>query len=134
MLYFKFPEFEVYFTIKLVVDGHIIEPEAITDLVLTSEFCESISIRYKYKDLTLNSVLAINLYSMQLIKEKSLLGGTTINLFDENFNLLQGRHIFNLYRKEEANFMPKSKTPGRIENMDFKEQLCKLENARGNKF
>ena len=128
LLYFKFPEFEVYFTIKLVVDGHIIEPEAITDLVLTSEFCESISIRYKYKDLTLNSVLAINLYSMQLIKEKSLLGGTTINLFDENFNLLQGRHIFNLYRKEEANFMPKSKTPGRIENMDFKE-LDKIVNS-----
>ena len=128
LLSFKFPEFELYFTIKLVVNGLIIEPEAITDLVLTSEFCESISIRYKYKDLTPNSVLAFNIYCMQLNKEKSLIGGTSVSLFDDNFNLLQGRHIFAIYKKQEADYKPKSKTPGRIDDPEYKE-LDKIVNS-----
>ena len=93
LLNFKFPQFEVYFTVRLVINGIVIEPEVLTDLILNSDFNELITIRYKYKDLPYDVVLAINIYSMQLPKDRALLASTTINLFDSNFNLLQGNLI-----------------------------------------
>jgi len=122
ILNFKFPQFEVYFTVRLVINGIVIEPEVLTDLILNADFNELITIRYKYKDLPYDVVLAINLYSMQLPTERCLLASTTINLFDSNFNLLQGKHIFGLYPKVEADYKPKSKTNGAdLEDKIFKE-------------
>ena len=99
LLNFKFPQFEVFFTVRLVINGIVIEPEVLTDLILNSEFNELITIRYKYKDLPYDVMLAINVYSMQLPKDKSLLASTTINLFDSNFNLIQGNTTFNSYNR-----------------------------------
>ncbi len=71
--------------------------------------------RYKYKDLTTDSYILLEIHSMQFPEEKSLLGTTKIYLFNENFNLCQGRHIFKINKthfnqnqkqkqeKEEAN-------------------------------
>jgi phosphatidylinositol 3-kinase len=56
--------------------------------------------RFKYKDLTTDSYINLNLYSMQLPEEKSLLATAKIFLFDDNLNLYQGRHIFPLNKTQ----------------------------------
>ena len=58
--------------------------------------------RFKYKDLTIDSYIFLELYSMQLPEDQSLLGTTKIYLFDNNLSLGQGRHIFKLNKKEDA--------------------------------
>jgi phosphatidylinositol 3-kinase len=99
LLQFEIPKYEIYFTVKLVINGTVFEPESITDVILTEQFNEQIIIRYKYKSLPLNSYLNINIYSLQLPKEESLLATTSVNLFDEKVNLIQGKHIFKLHRR-----------------------------------
>ncbi len=104
ILYFTFPEFEIYFSVKLVVNGHPIEPECLSDLVLNKNFNEQIIIRFKYKDLTPDSYLSITIHSMQLQSEDSnsnVLGYTRINIFDKNYNLVQGKHVYKIFTKSE---------------------------------
>ena len=97
ILSYDFPEFEIYFIAKLFVDGMERKPECWTKLLFNSKnINQYISMRFKYKDLTIDSYILLELYSMQLPQEKSLLGTTKIYLFDNNLNLGQGRHIFKL--------------------------------------
>ena len=123
LLFYSMPQFEIYFTVRLIVNGLVIEPEALTDLVQNPDFNEFILLRYKYKDLTPDACLAISIHSMQLPQEKSLIASTTVNLFDENFNLQQGQHVFKLYPKVEADLRapPKCKTPGKVSEQNYKE-------------
>jgi phosphatidylinositol 3-kinase len=97
ILSYDFPEFEVYFVAKLFVDGMERMPECYTKLLYNSKnINQYISMRFKYKDLTIDSYILLELYSMQLPSDKNLLGTTKIYLFDNNLNLGQGRHIFKL--------------------------------------
>lgn len=98
ILNFVIPEFEIYFSIKLFVNNLAIEPECLTDLVFNRNFNEQLIIRYKYKDLTPDSYLNIYIHSMQFQNEdgSNILGEARINLFDENFNLIQGKHAYKL--------------------------------------
>ena len=97
ILSFEFPEFEIYFIAKLYVDGMERKPECQTKLLFNSKnINQYISMRFKYKDLTTDSYIYLELYSMQLPDDKSLLGTTKIFLFDDNLNLCQGRHVFQL--------------------------------------
>ena len=101
ILSYDFPEFEIYFIAKLFVDGMEREPECYTKLLFNStNINQYISMRYKYKDLTIDSYILLELYSMQLPNDKNLLGTTKIYLFDNNLNLAQGRHIFKLNKVE----------------------------------
>ena len=52
--------------------------------------------RFKYKDLTVDSYILLELYSMSTPENKNLLGTTKIFLFNNNLNLEQGRHVFKL--------------------------------------
>ena len=52
--------------------------------------------RFKYQDLTIDSYILLELYSMTTPENKELLATTKIYLFDENLNLEQGRHVFKL--------------------------------------
>ena len=100
ILSFDFPEFEIYFIAKLFVDGMERKPECQTKLLFNSKnMNQYISMRFKYKDLTTDSYINLELYSMQLPENNSLLATTKIFLFDENLNLYQGRHIFQLNKK-----------------------------------
>ena len=102
ILSFDFPEFEIYFIAKLFVDGMERKPECQTKLLFNSKnMNQYISMRFKYKDLTTDSYINLELYSMQLPEDKSLLGTTKVYLFDENLNLFQGRHIFKLKKTKE---------------------------------
>ena len=97
ILSYDFPEFEIYFIAKLFVDGMERKPECYTKLLFNSKnINQYISMRYKYKDLTTDSYILLELHSMQLPLDKNLLGTTKIYLFDNNLNLGQGRHIFKL--------------------------------------
>jgi len=98
ILSFDFPEFEIYFVAKLFIDGMERKPECQTKLLFNSNnINQYISMRFKYKDLTLDSYIILELYSMQIIKD-NLLGKTKIYLFDDKMNLNQGRHIFKLIK------------------------------------
>ena len=104
ILSFDFPEFEIYFIAKLYVDGMERKPECQTKLLFNSKSMNQyISMRFKYKDLTTDSYINLELYSMQLPEDKSLLGTTKIFLFDDNLNLFQGRHIFQLNKTKNNN-------------------------------
>ena len=104
ILSFNFPEFEIYFIAKLYVDGMERKPECQTKLLFNSKSMNQyISMRFKYKDLTTDSYINLELYSMQLPEDQSLLGSTKIFLFDDNLNLYQGRHIFQLNKTKKNN-------------------------------
>jgi len=99
ILSFEFPEFEIYIVAKLYIDGMERKPECQTKLLFNSKnINQFISMRFKYKDLTTDSYIILELYSMQII-EKNLLAKTKIYLFDEKMNLNQGRHIFKLIKQ-----------------------------------
>ena len=103
ILSFDFPQFEIYFVAKLYIDGMERKPECQTKLLFNSKnINQYISMRFKYKDLTTDSYIYLELYSMQ-IKENNLLGKTKIYLFDEKMNLHQGRHIFKLIKVHKEN-------------------------------
>ena len=103
ILTFDFPEFEIYFVAKLFIEGMERKPECQTKLLFNSKnINQYISMRFKYKDLTTDSYISLELYSMQLT-ENNLLGKTKIYLFDDKMNLNQGRHIFKLIKQHNIN-------------------------------
>ena len=93
ILSYDFPQFEIYFIAKLYINNMFIEPEVQTNIHFSPNMKETITFRYKYKDITTNSYIVLYIYSNQLHDDKSLLGTTTIHLFNDNFNLIQGRHL-----------------------------------------
>ena len=98
---FELPEFEIFFVAKLFIDGIERKPECQTKLLFNSKnINQYISMRFKYKDLTTDSYIDLELYSMQ-IKGNNLLGKTRIYLFDDKMNLNQGRHIFKLIKIQQ---------------------------------
>ena len=134
ILSYDFPEFEIYFIAKLFVDGMERKPECYTKLLFNSKnINQYISMRYKYKDLTTDSYILLELHSMQLPLDKNLLGTTKIYLFDNNLNLGQGRHIFKLNKiqiekkteNNESNANTNLKTEDNIEREDQLDNIGK---------
>ena len=124
ILSYDFPEFEIYFIAKLFVDGMERKPECYTKLLFNSKnINQYISMRFKYKDLTIDSYILLELYSMQLPLDKNLLGTTRIYLFDNNLNLGQGRHIFKLNKIQFENKEINSKNLKIEENFEREDQL-----------
>ena len=125
ILSYDFPEFEVYFIAKLFVDGMERKPECCTKLLFNSNnINQYISMRFKYKDLTIDSYILLELYSMQLPLDKNLLATTKIYLFDNNLNLGQGRHIFKLNKIQfENNKIEESDSNLKTENLEREDQL-----------
>ena len=60
--------------------------------------------RYKYQDLTIDSYILLELYSMTTPENKNLVGTTKIYLFNGNLNLEQGRHVFKLNKEQFNNY------------------------------
>ena len=125
ILSYDFPEFEIYFIAKLIVDGMERKPECYTKLLFNSKnINQYISMRYKYKDLTIDSYILLELYSMQLPNDKNLLGTTKIYLFDNNLNLGQGRHIFKLNKIQFEKKDEKAENDKIIEtNLNFEDNI-----------
>ena len=124
ILSYDFPEFEIYFIAKLFVDGMERKPECYTKLLFNSKnINQYISMRFKYKDLTIDSYILLELYSMQLPLDKNLLGTTRIYLFDNNLNLGQGRHIFKLNKIQFENKEINCKNLKIEENFEREDQL-----------
>ena len=124
ILSYDFPEFEIYFIAKLFVDGMERKPECYTKLLFNSKnINQYISMRFKYMDLTIDSYILLELYSMQLPLDKNLLGTTRIYLFDNNLNLGQGRHIFKLNKIQFENKEINSKNLKIEENFEREDQL-----------
>jgi len=105
LLSYDFPEFEIYFIAKLFVDRMERKPECWTKLLFNSKnINQYISMRYKYQDLTIDSYILLELYSMTTPENKNLLGTTKIYLFNGNLNLEQGRHVFKLNKEQFNNY------------------------------
>ena len=98
LLSYDFPEFEIYFIAKLFVDRMERKPECWTKLLFNSKnINQYISMRYKYQDLTIDSYILLELYSMTTPENK-------IYLFNGNLNLEQGRHVFKLNKEQFNNY------------------------------
>ena len=124
ILSYDFPEFEIYFIAKLFVDGMERKPECWTKLLFNSKnINQYISMRFKYKDLTIDSYILLELYSMQLPSDKNLLATTKIYLFDNNLNLGQGRHIFKLNKVQ----LESNKESQNNENIDSNKKIENIE-------
>ena len=133
ILSFNFPEFEIYFIAKLYVDGMERKPECQTKLLFNSKSMNQyISMRFKYKDLTTDSYINLELYSMQLPEDQSLLGSTKIFLFDDNLNLYQGRHIFQLNKTKKNNEEINKNNNNNIKINKENDNIIKKENQLDN--
>ena len=101
LLLYDFPEFEIFLVLKLYVSEMKFQQEFTTKILFNSKnINKEVFFRFKYKDLTSDSKIKIEVYSIQLEKEKSLIGETTINLFDSYLHLLQGKYLFNIKIEE----------------------------------
>ena len=94
---FEIPECEIYFIVKLYVDEIERKPHYQTKIVFSYNIInQHIPFKYKYKDLTEESYILIEIYSVELPPDKSFLGSSKIYLFDKNLNLYQGRHVIKI--------------------------------------
>ena len=93
ILGYEIPNCEIYFIVKLYVDEIEKKPSYQTKIVFNQKnINQTISFKYKYKDLNEESYIIIEIYSVELVQENSFLGKSKIYLFDKNLNLFQGRH------------------------------------------
>jgi hypothetical protein len=101
ILGFEFPECEIYFIIKLYVDDIERNPNYQTKIVFSyNNISQNIPFKFKYKDLTEESHIIIEIYSVELPPDKSFLGSSKIYLFDKNLNLYQGRHAIKINKNK----------------------------------
>ena len=104
ILGFEIPDCELYFIIKLFVDEIERKPHYQTKIIFTTEnINQNIPFKFKYNDLTEDSYILIEIYSVELPPDKSFLGQSKIYLFDENLNLCQGRHISKVSKPNNKN-------------------------------
>ena len=104
ILGYEIPNCELYFIVKLFVDDIERKPSYQTKIIFnTKNINQHISFKYKYKDLTEESFIIIEIYSVELEQENSFLGKSKIFLFDKNFNLSQGRHSIKINKNRENN-------------------------------
>ena len=93
---------ELYFIVKLFVDDIERKPSYQTKIIFnTKNINQYISFKYKYKDLTDDSYIIIEIYSVELPQKNSFLGKSKIYLFDKNLNLCQGRHAIKIEKNYE---------------------------------
>ena len=96
------PNCELYFIVKLFVDDIERKPGYQTKIIFnTKNINQHISFKFKYKDLSDNSYIIIEIYSVELQQKYSFLGKSKIFLFDKNLNLCQGRHAIKIEKKTE---------------------------------
>ena len=124
ILGFEIPDCELYFIIKLFVDEIERKPHYQTKIIFTTEnINQNIPFKFKYNDLTEDSYILIEIYSVELPPDKSFLGKSKIYLFDDNLNLCQGRHISKVRR-------PNSMNPNEKENYsDYEKEIQVLINS-----
>ena len=109
ILGFEIPDCELYFIIKLFVDEIERKPHYQTKIIFTTEnINQNIPFKFKYKDLTEDSYILIEIYSVELSPDKSFLGQSKVYLFDENMNLCQGRHISKISKSNGKNLNEQS--------------------------
>ena len=99
ILGFEIPVCEIYFIVKLFIDEIEKKPEYQTKIIFNyNNINQHIPFKYKIKDLTEESYIIIEIYSVELPPDKSFLGTSKIYLFDKNLNLYQGRHAIKIKR------------------------------------
>ena len=90
---YETPNCEIYFIVKLFVDERERKPNYQTKIIFnTKTINQHIPFKFKYKDLTEESYIILEIYTVELEQKDSFLGKAKIFLFDKNLNLYQGRH------------------------------------------
>ena len=93
ILGYEIPNCEIYFIVKLFVDDRERKPNYQTKIIFnTKNINQCIPFKFKYKDLTEESYIIVEIYTVELEQKNSFLGKSKIFLFDKNLNLYQGRH------------------------------------------
>ena len=102
ILGYEIPNCELYFIIKLFVDEIERKPSYQTKIIFnTKNINQHIPFKFKYKDLTEESYILIEIYTVEL--DSSFLGRAKIFLFDKKLNLSQGRHSIKINTNLENN-------------------------------
>ena len=102
ILGYEIPNCELYFIVKLYVDEIERKPNYQTKIVFNiKNLNQYISFKFKYKDLTEDSYIIIEIYTVECLQEDSFLGKAKIYLFDKYLNLSQGRHSIKINKKLE---------------------------------
>lgn len=65
---------------------------------LVSDVMEKVIFPIQYKDLSPNALVAITIYDLTKPYKESLVGSTTIDLFDSKFRLRQGHLALKVWR------------------------------------
>ena len=101
---YESPNCEIYFIIKLFVDDRERKPNYQTKIIFnTKNINQCIPFKFKYKDLTEESFIEIEIYTVELEQKDSFLGKAKIFLFDKNLNLYQGRHSIKITKNLNLN-------------------------------
>ena len=101
---YESPNCEIYFIIKLFVDDRERKPNYQTKIIFnTKNINQCIPFKFKYKDLTEESFIEIEIYTVELEQKDSFLGKAKIFLFDKNLNLYQGRHSIKISKNSNLN-------------------------------
>ena len=137
ILDFDFPEFELYFITKLYVDDIERKPNYQTKIIFNhNNINQYIPFKFKYKDLSQDSYIIIEIYSVELPPEKSFLGSSKIFLFDKNLNLYQGRHSIKINKNiknklENEEYSPNEKEIDVLINSFYGKEFNNSENLYG---
>ncbi|KAM7484229.1 hypothetical protein LguiA_000238 [Lonicera macranthoides] len=75
---------------------------------------ELITLSTKYRDLTVNSQLALTVWDVSSGKNEGLIGGATVHLFNIKKQLKTGKHKLRLWQGKEADGSIQTTTPGKV--------------------
>lgn len=113
----EYPEVnhEELFSCQLFVNGIGVLPIKRTKLKNLLLYDEQIIFNYKYRDLSYNSFVAINIWSTQKpYHETKPLGSTVVSLFSDKLKLREGKHHLMIWPDQLADCSLATSTPGLV--------------------
>jgi phosphatidylinositol 3-kinase len=85
---------------------------------------ESVVLPVKYRDLPLNSQLAVTVFDIAGPRKKAVVGGATLRLFGSQATLKKGKQRLFLWKGKEADGSAETETPSKI---GLKDEMGRLE-------
>ena len=105
----------------LSINGQQVGPPIFSSHIRNFSFTQKIIFRLKYRDLSPISVIGITIYDMNQDVNQSLLGSTTIDLFNQKKCLRQGHYSLYIHKNMEVDLKHPTTTPGLIDDLAAKE-------------
>jgi hypothetical protein len=98
--------------VELFQNGSPLDPKIYTKMFNSFEIGEKITFPMKVSDLAYKSKIGISIYDMNKPYSESLLGSTTVDIFDKKQRLRQGMYNLFIWKGQKIDMSFNSKTPG----------------------